>query len=236
MREVAHGEVRRPILVEPLVLLDPGAIYAMYVGESEQRLRSALSTVDAMAPVVLWIDEIEKGFAGSSSDADAGTARRVIGSFLRWLQERPAGVFLIATCNDVETLPSEFVRRGRFDEIFFVDLPDPTERSSILELHLRQRRRDPSSFDLAALVAATDGFTGAELEAVVVGGLYRAFGEANDLSTDDLLEEAHRTTPLSTTRAESIAALRAWARGRATPASGLALSPVTTDERRPGYA
>ena len=176
----------------PLVLLDPGAIYAMYVGESEQRLRSALSTVDAMAPVVLWIDEIEKGFAGSSSDADAGTARRVIGSFLRWLQERPAGVFLIATCNDVDTLPSEFVRRGRFDEIFFVDLPDPTERSSILELHLRQRRRDPSSFDLAALVAATDGFTGAELEAVVVGGLYRAFGEANDLSTDDLLEEAHR--------------------------------------------
>ena len=220
----------------PLVLLDPGAIYAMYVGESEQRLRSALSTVDAMAPVVLWIDEIEKGFAGSSSDADAGTARRVIGSFLRWLQERPAGVFLIATCNDVETLPSEFVRRGRFDEIFFVDLPDPTERRSILELHLRQRRRDPSSFDLAALVAATDGFTGAELEAVVVGGLYRAFGEGHDLGTDDLLEEAHRTTPLSTTRAESIAALRAWARGRATPASGLALPPVTTDERRPGYA
>jgi SpoVK/Ycf46/Vps4 family AAA+-type ATPase len=220
----------------PLVLLDPGAIYAMYVGESEQRLRSALSTVDAMAPVVLWIDEIEKGFAGSSSDADAGTARRVIGSFLRWLQERPAGVFLIATCNDVDTLPSEFVRRGRFDEIFFVDLPDPTERRSILELQLRQRRRDPTSFDLAALAATTDGFTGAELESVVVGGLYRAFGEGRELETADLLEEARRTTPLSTTRAESIAALRSWARGRATPASGAVERSVTAEDGRPGYA
>ena len=208
----------------------------MYVGESEQRLRSALSTVDAMAPVVLWIDEIEKGFAGGTSDADAGTARRVIGSFLRWLQERPGGVFLIATCNDVETLPSEFVRRGRFDEIFFVDLPDPTERRSILELHLRRRRRDPASFDLTAVAAASDGFTGAELEAVVVGGLYRAFGQGHDLDTDDLLEEIHGTTPLSTTRAESIRALRAWARGRATPASGRAEPGPVTEDRRPGYA
>jgi SpoVK/Ycf46/Vps4 family AAA+-type ATPase len=209
----------------PLVLLDPGAIFAMYVGESEERLRSALATVEAMAPVVLWVDEIEKGFAGGSSDADAGTARRVIGTFLRWLQERPGGVFLVATCNDVDTLPPELLRRGRFDEVFFVDLPVPSERAAIIELHLRQRHRDPSLFDLTTLAAASDGFTGAELEAAVVGGLYRAFADGREVVTADVLEEIRRATPLSRTRAETIAALRAWARGRATPASGGVATP-----------
>jgi AAA+ superfamily predicted ATPase len=220
----------------PLVLLDPAAIYAMYVGESEERLRSALATVEAMAPVVLWIDEIEKGFAGGSSDADAGTARRVIGTFLRWLQERPPGVFLIATCNDVETLPSELLRRGRFDGIFFVDLPDPSEREAILELHLRRRHRDPASLDLHALSSAAEGFTGAELEAAVVGALYLAYGDGRDLRSEDLLDEIHRTTPLSVTRAESIEGVRAWGRGRATPASGPADGPSAPEDLRPGYA
>jgi ATPase family associated with various cellular activities (AAA)/AAA+ lid domain len=220
----------------PLVLLDPGAIFAMYVGESEQRLRSALDTVEAMAPVVLWIDEIEKGFAGGSSDADAGTARRVIGTFLRWLQERPGGVFLIATCNDVDTLPPELLRRGRFDEVFFVDLPDPGERAAIIGLHLRQRHRDPASFDLAALAAASDGFTGAELEAAVVGALYRAFAEGREVGTGDLVDEIGRTTPLSRTRAEAVAALRAWSRGRATPASIVSPASAPVDPPRPGYA
>ena len=221
----------------PLVLLDPGAIFAMYVGESEQRLRSALGTVEAMAPVVLWVDEIEKGFAGGASDADAGTARRVIGTFLRWLQERPGGVFLIATCNDVETLPSELLRRGRFDEVFFVDLPDAGERAAILELHLRQRHRDPARFDLPALAEASDGFTGAELEAAVVGALYRAYAGGRDVVTEDIREEIGGTTPLSRTRAETIAALRAWARGRATPASDHERQPPGPQEdRRPGYA
>jgi AAA+ superfamily predicted ATPase len=220
----------------PLVLLDPGAIFAMYVGESEERLRTALATVGAMAPVVLWIDEIEKGFAGGSSDADAGTARRVIGTFLRWLQERPGGVFLVATCNDVDTLPPELLRRGRFDEVFFVDLPVPSERAAIIELHLRRRHRDPSLFDLTSLAAASDGFTGAELEATVVGALYRAFADGREVVTADVLEEIRRTTPLSRTRAETIAALRAWARGRATPASGAVAGPPSDDDGRPGYA
>jgi SpoVK/Ycf46/Vps4 family AAA+-type ATPase len=220
----------------PLVLLDPGAIFAMYVGESEQRLRSALESVEAMAPVVLWIDEIEKGFAGGSSDADAGTARRVIGTFLRWLQERPGGVFLIATCNDVDTLPPELLRRGRFDEVFFVDLPDPGERAAIIGLHLRQRHRDPASFDLAALAAASDGFTGAELEAAVVGALYMAFAGGREVGTADLLDEIGRTTPLSRTRAEAVAALRAWSRGRATPGSGASPAPAPIEPPRPGYA
>jgi ATP-dependent 26S proteasome regulatory subunit len=219
----------------PLVLLDPGTIFAMYVGESEERLRSALDTVEAMAPVVLWIDEIEKGFAGGTSDADAGTARRVIGTFLRWLQERPGGVFLIATCNDVGTLPPELLRRGRFDEVFFVDLPDPQERAAILELHLRQRHREPAGFDLPALATASEGFTGAELEAAVVGALYRAYADGRELSTDDLMDEIHLTTPLSKTRAETIQALRAWGRGRAAPASVAAPEPPE-EEVRPGYA
>jgi SpoVK/Ycf46/Vps4 family AAA+-type ATPase len=220
----------------PLVLLDTAAIFAMYVGESEGRLRSALDTVEAMAPVVLWVDEIEKGFAGGSSDADAGTARRVIGTFLRWLQERPPGVFLIATCNDVETLPAELLRRGRFDEVFFLDLPDASERIAILGLHLRQRHRDPAAFDLETLAAASGGFTGAELEGAVVSALYRAFGMGREVASDDVLEEIRHTIPLSKTRAETVAALRAWAWGRATPASGPDLEPSAVEERRPGYA
>jgi SpoVK/Ycf46/Vps4 family AAA+-type ATPase len=168
-----------------------------------------------MAPVVLWIDEIEKGFAGGSSDVATGNARRVIGTFLRWLQERPGGVFLVATCNDVDTLPPELLRRGRFDEVFFVDLPVPPERAAIIELHLRRRHRDPSLFDLTTLAAASDGFTGAELEAAVVGALYRAFADGRDVVAVDVLEEIRRTTPLSRTRAETIAGLRSWARGHA---------------------
>lgn len=221
----------------PLVLLDPSAIFAMYVGESEQRLRSALATVEAMSPVVLWIDEIEKGFAEGTSDADAGAARRVIGTFLRWLQERPPGVFLVATCNDVETVLPEFLRRGRFDEIFFVDLPDIAEREEILALHLRQRHRDPAVFDLAALATASEGFTGSELEGAVVGALYRAFAEGREVSTRDVLEEMRHTNPLSKTRAEAVSALRAWSQGRAAPASDVTPPAAgRSDERRPGYA
>jgi SpoVK/Ycf46/Vps4 family AAA+-type ATPase len=181
-----------------------------------------------------------EGFAGGTSDADAdadaGTARRVIGTFLRWLQERPGGVFLIATCNDVETLPPELLRRGRFDAVFFVDLPDAGERAAIIELHLRQRDRDPAGFDVARLAAASDGFTGAELEAAVVGALYRAFAEGREVDTGDVLEEIGHTTPLSRTRAETVAALRAWAHGRTTPASDRGGPPAQADDRPPGYA
>jgi hypothetical protein len=199
----------------PLILLDPGAIYGSFVGESEGRMRRALRTVEAMAPVVLWIDEIEKGFSAGDRSGDGGTSMRVLGSFLRWLQDRPDGVFLVATCNDIHTLPSELLRRGRFDETFFVDLPDGSEREAIFALQIRRRGRDPAAFDLALLAGATDGFSGAELEGVVVAALYRAFADGVDVSTERLSAEAAATSPLSRSRARDIAEMRAWARGRA---------------------
>jgi SpoVK/Ycf46/Vps4 family AAA+-type ATPase len=198
----------------PLVLLDPSRLYSKYIGESEQRLNAALSTVEAMAPAVLWIDEIEKGLA-SSGDADGGVSRRLLGTFLRWMQERGGDVFMVATANDVSALPPELLRRGRFDEIFFVDLPGTDERAEILSVHLTKRERDPQDFDLTRLVAASEGFSGAELETVVVGALYRALAADNALTTADLMKELEATVPLSISRHEEIDALRAWADGRA---------------------
>ncbi len=204
----------------PLVLLDPGAIYGSYVGESEARLRSALDTVEAMSPVVLWVDEIEKGFATGAAQGDAGVSQRVLGEFLHWLQERPAGVFLVATCNDVHALPPELLRRGRFDETFFVDLPNAEEREAIVRLHLSKRKRDPAAFDIAKLSSASDGLSGAEIEGAVVGAMYRAFAGGKDVTTEGILDEMAATAPLSRTRAGEIATLRAWAGGRARSATG----------------
>jgi hypothetical protein len=203
----------------PLVHFDPGAIFQAFVGESESRLRRALEALEAMAPVVVWIDEIEKGFAASASARDSGVGMRVLGGFLHWLQERHGDVFLVATCNDVHGLPPELLRRGRFDETFFVDLPDPKEREAVLRLQLERRRRDPSRFDVAGLAAATEGFSGSELEGVVVGGLYRAFAADRELDDASMLEEARTSVPLSRSRAEDLDALRRWSRGRAVPAS-----------------
>lgn len=171
-----------------------------------------------MAPIVVWVDEIEKGFAASASARDGGVGQRVLGGFLRWLQERHGQVFLVATCNDVESLPPELLRRGRFDEVFFVDLPGPVEREAILRLHLEYRRRDPASFDLAELVTRTDGFSGAELEGRR-RSLYRAFAAEDELNDAFLQDEAEHTAPLSRTRAEDIMRLRAWSEGRAVPAA-----------------
>jgi len=201
----------------PLVLLDPARIYGPYIGESEQRLAEALRTADAMAPCVLWIDEVEKGFA-SGRAGDTGVSERVRGTFLRWLQDRPAGVFVVATCNDVWALPPEFMRKGRFDEVFFVDLPNPDEREGILRTHLSKRGRDPLSFDLEGLAEAADGFSGAELEAAVVGALYRAFADGAELTTEAVVDEIEATVPLSRSRAEEVDALRAWASERAVAA------------------
>jgi SpoVK/Ycf46/Vps4 family AAA+-type ATPase len=189
------------------------------VGESESRLESALATVEAMSPVVLWVDEIEKGFATTLSAGDGGVSQRLLGTFLRWMQERPAGVFLAATCNDPVALPAEFLRRGRFDQIFFVDLPGEREREEILRVQLRRRRRDPSAFDLPRLAAATEGFSGAELEAAVVGAMYRAYADGTELTTEAAAAEIVATTPLSRTRAEDVARIRSWAVGRAAPAA-----------------
>lgn len=198
----------------PLILLDPSRLYGPYVGESEQRLHDSLATVEAMSPVVLWVDEIEKGFA-TTAEGDAGVSRRILGTFLRWMQDRPQGVFMVATCNDVSALPPELLRKGRFDEIFFVDLPDTEERVAVLRLHLQKRKRDPGKFGIDELAAETQGFSGAELEAAIVGAMYRAYAEGREIEHKDLLEEVRSTSPLSETRAEDVARLRAWASGRA---------------------
>lgn len=204
----------------PLILLDPARLYGSYVGQSEQRLQDALTTIEAMVPCVVWVDEIEKGFS-ASEQSDGGVSMRIRGTFLRWLQDRPPGVFVVATCNEVKTLPAEFFRKGRFDEVFFVDLPGPAEREQIFALHLAKRKRDVASFDLAALAAASDGFSGSEIEAAIVAGLYRAFAAKADVTTATILEELGATSPLSQTRAEDVAALRAWAKERAVPADGV---------------
>ncbi len=201
----------------PLVLLDPARLFGPYVGETEGRLQDALRTVEAMAPCVLWVDEIEKGFA-AGGEGDSGVSKRLLGSFLRWMQDRPEGVFLVATCNDVASLPAELLRKGRFDEVFFVDLPGPEEREVILRLHLTKRKREPAGFDLPRLAAACEGFSGAEIEAAIVGGLYRAYADGAELTTESLLEELANTVPLSRARAEDIEALRAWASTRTVPA------------------
>jgi ATP-dependent 26S proteasome regulatory subunit len=198
----------------PLVLLDPGRVYRKYVGESEQRLAGALDTAERMRPIVLWIDEIEKGFA-ASGDGGGGVSSRLLGTFLRWMQDRPDGVFLVATANDVQSLPSEFLRKGRFDEVFFVDLPNPEARRAILSLHLETRGLSPARFDLETLVAATDGSSGAEIEGAIVGALYRAFAAGTPLDSDDIAAEARATVPLSRARAEDVDRLRRWASRRA---------------------
>lgn len=197
----------------PLLKMDPGSMYNKYIGETEKNVRRATQAAEKMSPVVLWIDEIEKAFA-SGGDLDGGLSTRVLGTFLSWLQERKGDVFVVATANDVSKLPPELVRKGRFDELFFVDLPDEVVRADILALHLSKRKRDPARFDLPALARATEGFSGAELEQVVVAGLYTAFAAGSDITNGILLDEAQQTVPLSTTMAEKLAALRRWADGR----------------------
>ena len=203
-----------------LARLDAGALYDKFVGESEKRLHSVLELAQKLAPVVLWIDEIEKAFAsaGASGDADAGLSQRLLATLLTWMQDREEGVFLVATSNNITALPPEMLRKGRFDEIFFVDLPNSSEREALFALHLKKRQRDPSAFDLAALVNASDGFSGAEIEAVIAAGMYTAFDRKQDLSNTVLLEELKTTQPLSVTRAEDIQAIRDWARSRTVPA------------------
>ncbi|MBI4168806.1 MAG: AAA family ATPase [Acidobacteria bacterium] len=212
-----------------LLRLDAGALYDKYVGESEKNLRRAMQTAEAMAPCVLWIDEIEKGMSGREGSAsDGGLARRMFGSFVSWLQERKSPVFVVATANDIEALPPELLRKGRFDEIFFVDLPDDAARRSILAVHLARRRQDPARFSLGDLAAGALGFSGAEIEAAIVSALYASFAEKKPLSTAHVLAALRATVPLSRTCRESIEALRAWAKGRAVPASGDPRRPATS--------
>lgn len=202
----------------PLLRLDVGALFGALVGESEERVRRALRLAETVAPCVLWIDEIEKGFA--AGDLDGGTSRRVLGTLLTWMQEKTAPVFVVATANDVGALPPEIIRRGRFDEVFFLDLPTQPERSEIIALHLRKRRRDPARFDVRRLAQESDGYTGAELEQAVIDAMYSAFAEERDIATEDVITAIARTVPLSKSQREVIERLRTWLRdGRAQSAS-----------------
>jgi ATPase family associated with various cellular activities (AAA) len=200
----------------PLLRLDFGSLYNKYHGETERNLRESLQTAEVLSPCVLWLDEIEKGLA--TGDHDSGTARRVLGSFLTWMAERRTQVFLVATANEVSELPPELIRKGRFDEIFFVDLPPPPSRAEILTIHLRKRGLAPERLNLAELVALTDGFSGAEIEQGVVSSLYAAHALGQEPDQSHLAAELRKTRPLSVIMAERVAALRAWATGRTVPA------------------
>jgi ATP-dependent 26S proteasome regulatory subunit len=200
------------ILGVPLLRLDVGTLYNKYHGETERNLRESLQQAEIMAPCVLWIDEVEKAMATGSGDD--GLSRRVLGTFLTWLAEKQQQVFVVATANDISQLPPELVRKGRFDEIFFVDLPSPRVRMGILQIHLRQRNLDPAEFDLVQLVAASEGFSGAEIEQGIVASLYAAHALEKNPATEHILAEFGRSRPLSILMAEKLQALRSWAAGR----------------------
>ncbi|MCA9271479.1 MAG: AAA family ATPase [Phycisphaerales bacterium] len=203
----------------PLLRMDVGALYDKYIGESEHRLRQTLRQAELMAPIVLWIDEIEKAFAGSASQAtDGGLSRRMFGALLTWMQEHREPVFVVATANDIEALPPELLRKGRFDEIFFVDLPSERARRAIFEIHLRRRGMDPAAFDLDELVEASDGFSGAEIEQAVISAGHEAGASGRQVDTGSLVKQIAESPPLSVTMAERMMALRAWASGRCVPA------------------
>jgi SpoVK/Ycf46/Vps4 family AAA+-type ATPase len=207
----------------PLLSLDAGRLLAPYIGESERNLREALKRVERMSPCVLWIDEIEKAFVSvRSTESDGGVSKRLLGALLTWMQERGARAFLVATANSVEDLPPELMRKGRFDEIFFVDLPGLSARREIFRLHLAKRRQEPARFDLEALAAASRGFSGAEIEQVIVSAFYEARAAGVPLDTTAILVSLRSTRPLSVVRAEKISALRAWASERCVPAAAAA--------------
>jgi len=206
----------------PLLRLDMGRVYdGSTVGRSEANLRNALRTAESISPVILFIDELDKAFSGSagSADSDGGTSSRIFGSFLTWLQEKTQPVFVMATANRVERLPGEFLRKGRFDEIFFVDLPNTEERTAIFKIHLSKRRSDISRFDVEQLAKVSDGFSGAEIEQAIVAAMYDAFAQDREFTQLDIIAAMKATLPLSRTMTEQVTALRDWARQRARPAS-----------------
>jgi ATP-dependent 26S proteasome regulatory subunit len=206
----------------PLVKFDTSAVYDKYIGETEKRIRKVFQVAEGLAPCVLWIDELEKVFAGSGPDsasADAGVSSRLLASFLSWMQDRKSPVFVAATCNNVTVLPPELIRKGRFEELFFVDLPNQAERRQIFSIQLAKRKRNPADFDLEAAATAAKGYSGAEIDAAVQGAMYAAYSGKTPLTTQLLLNALGQTVPLSTTRAEEINELRQWAQTRAVPAS-----------------
>ena len=203
----------------PLLRLDPGVLYQKFIGESESQLRQALAQAEAMAPVVLWIDEIEKAFASAAAaSADGGLSKRMFGTLLSWMQDHRHPIFIVATANDISALPPELMRKGRFDEVFFVDLPTPAARKRILEIHIQRRKRNPQDHDLERLAAEASGFSGAELEQAVISAMYAAYHDDSELKDKHILAEIEKTQPLSVLAAEKVDALRNWASNRCVPA------------------
>lgn len=198
----------------PLLKLDAGRLYDKYVGESEKNFRKAISLAESMSPAVLWIDEIEKSLGATGTDTDGGLSRRLFGSFLTWMQEKSQEVFVVATANDISQIPPELLRKGRFDEIFYVDLPDLQERGAILRIHLTLHKQDPRDFDLPTLLQVTEGYSGAEIEQAVIAALYRALYLEKPLDTDLLVQEIQGMIPLSVSRKEHLHQLRTLAQDR----------------------
>ncbi len=204
---------------QPLLRLDAGCLYNSYIGQSEANLRTALRQAEFMEPVILWIDEIEKGFASAAShSSDGGLSQRMFGTLLTWMQEHKHAVFLVATANDIGALPPELLRKGRFDEIFFVDLPGELARQKIFEIHIRKRKRNPSDFDLKGLASICQGYSGAEIEQAIVSSLHLAFDNETELTTELIASAIKSSPPLSATMALQVQQLCEWAQGRCVPA------------------
>ena len=222
----------------PLLRLDMGSIFSGIIGSSEGNVRKAIKMAESLSPCILWMDEIEKGFSGikSSGTSDGGTTARVFGTLLSWMQEKTSPVFVIATANDISQLPPELLRKGRFDEIFFVDLPTGTERTQIFEIHFKKRNRDPEKFDVASLVETSRGFSGAEIEQAIISAMYDAFSQERDVETDDVRNALEETFPLSKTMEEKITHLRRWADQRARKASVTAGEPPREAGRDFGFS
>lgn len=214
----------------PLLRFDVGRMFGSLVGSSEENVRRTIQTAESVAPVILWIDEIDKAFAGAlgSAGSDGGTASRVFGTLLTWLSEKKSPVFVIATANDVSALPPELLRKGRLDEIFYIDLPTEPERRDVFRIHLERRGRDASQFDVARLAQLSEGFSGAEIEEAIISGLFDAFSSGGSLDTGTVEAAIIATVPLSKTMSEELARLRGWAQGRTRPASGAVAAPAAT--------
>jgi len=205
----------------PLLKLDVGKVFSSYVGSSEENVRRAIHTAESIAPCILWLDEMEKGFSGlgSSGMTDGGTTARVFGTFLTWLQEKTSAVFVVATSNNVSQLPPELLRKGRFDEIFYVDLPSKEERKEIARIHIEKRKREPCNYDIDKIAHNTQGFSGSEIEEVIVSGLYDAFNKDEELKQEHLEQAISTMIPLSQTMEDQIKGIRDWAKLRARRAS-----------------
>lgn len=222
----------------PLLRFDVGRVFGSYIGSSEENIRRAISVAESVSPAILWVDEIDKAFAGTRSggSGDNGTTARVFGTFLTWLSEKSAPVFVVATANEITHLPPELLRKGRLDEIFFVDLPAAVDRQEIFRIHLARRQRVPDAFRLADLAAASSEFSGAEIEQAIASSMYDAFAGGVELTTEHILTSLAETFPLARTMCEQIRDLREWAAARTRPANGLPnrrLESANRDKSRP---